>query len=352
MKRNDPIRLRPSGLIAAFAAAGLLVAAAPAPCARAQPLEIRYASILPRGVGQDFVLTKLEQDWRKATGGAVILHRSPGGQKEGEAGIVRKLRSGNYQAALVSVIGLSEIEPAVAALQKIPLAFQTWTEVDYVREKLRGQFEDRLAARGFMVLFWGDAGWVNLFSVRQATTPAELKRMKLFAWSGDEPQIAAMKSLGYQPIALETDYVLSSLASGMIDAAPLPPTFALGMQIPTVATYLLELNWAPIVGAFIVRRDAWEEVPAELQAKLRPLCASAGTEIRAEGRRFHDDAISTLRKNPKMHVVPLTPEEKTEWQAFARQLGPKIRGTMVPADIYDQVQQLLQDYHSSQPAAN
>jgi TRAP-type transport system periplasmic protein len=342
------MQLGPFGLRPACAAIWLLIATAAA-CVRAQPIEIRYATIMPRGSGQDFVLTKLEQDWRQASGGSVILHRSPGGPKEGEAGIVRKLRSDNYQAAIVSVIGLSEIEPAVAALQKMPLAFQTWAEVDYVREKLRGQFEDRLAAQGFIVLFWGDSGWVNFFSVRKATTPAEYKKMKLFAWSGDEPQIAAMKSLGYQPIALETDYVLSSLASGMIDAAPLPPTFALGMQIPTVATYLLDLNWVPLVGAGIIRRDAWEKIPAELRAKLRPLCLSAGTEIRAEGRRFHDDAMSTLRKNPKMHVLALTPEEKTEWQAFARQLGPKVRGTMVPADIYDQVQELLQTYHSSQP---
>jgi TRAP-type C4-dicarboxylate transport system substrate-binding protein len=348
MKTNNSIQFRPFGLFPALTAAGLLLGVATAPGARAQPVEIRYATILPRGVGQDYVLTKLEQDWRTATGGAIILHRSPGGQKEGEAGIVRKLRSGNYQAAMVSVIGLSEIEPAVAALQKMPLAFQTWEEVDYVREKIRGPLEDRLAAQGFVVLFWADSGWVNFFSVREAETPSEFRKLKLFAWSGDEPQIAVMKSLGYQPIPLETDYVLSSLASGMIDAAPLPPTFALGMQIPTVATHLLELNWVPIVGAGIIRRDAWDKIPADLKAKLRPLCESAGADLRAEGRRFHNDALRTLRKNAKMHVHALTPEQAAEWQALARQLGPKVRGTMVPADIYDQVQQLLQDYHSSQ----
>ena len=340
-------RLRLSSLFPAFTAATLLIAAAMAPGARAQPVEIKYATILPRGVGQDYILTQLEQDWRKTTGGTVILHRSPGGPKEGEAGIVRKLRSNNYQAALVSVIGLSEVEPAVAALQKIPLAFQTWAEVDYVREKLRGQLEDRLAAQGFIVLFWADSGWGNFFSTREAETPAEFRKMKLFAWSGDEPQIAVMKSLGYQPIPLETDYVLSSLASGMIDAAPLPPTFALGMQIPTVATHMLELNWVPIVGACIVRRDAWEKIPAELQAKLRPLCESAGAAARAEGRRFHDNAISTLQKSPKMHVHTLTPEQRAEWQTLALQLGPKVRGAMVPADIYDEVQRLLKEYHSN-----
>ncbi len=318
---------------------------------QAQPVETKYATILPRGVGQDFVLTKLEQDWREAAGGAVILHRSPGGQKEGESGIVRKLRSDNYQAALLSVNGLSEIEPAVVALEKMPLAFQNWAEVDFVREKIRGKLEDRLAAQGFIVLFWADSGWVNFFSVREAETPSDYRKLRLFVWSGDEPQVAVMKSLGYQPIPLETDYVLSSLASGMIEAAPLPPTFALGIQVPTVATHMLELNWVPIVGAFIIRRDAWDRIPPGLQAKLRPLCENAGTELRAEGRRFHNDAVATLRKSPRMHVHTLTPGQRAEWQAFARELGPKVRGTMVPAPIYDEVQQLLAGYHAAHPAA-
>jgi TRAP-type C4-dicarboxylate transport system substrate-binding protein len=322
-----------------------------APLAQAQPVEVRYATILPRGIGQDFVLVKLEQDWRQATAGTIILRRSPGGQKEGEAGIVRKLRSGNYQAALLSVIGLSEIEPDVAVLQKMPLVFRDWAEVDYVREKIRGRLEERLLAQGFVVLFWADSGWVNFFSTREAETPAEYRKMRLFVWAGDEPQIKVMKSLGYQPIALETDYVFSSLASGMIDAAPLAPTFAMGVQIPTVATHVLDLNWTPIVGAAIIRKDVWEKIPSDLRARLQPLCEAAGAAARAEGRRFHEDAMNTLRKGPKTCVHTLTPAQRVEWQELASALGPQVRGELVPAAIYDEVQQLLREYRACKLAA-
>ena len=331
--------------------AGWSLALTPAPAAPAQPVEVRYATILPKGIGQDFVLTKLEQDWRQATGGTIILRRSPGGPKEGEAGIVRKLRSGNYQAAMVSVIGLSEIEPDVAALQKMPLVFRDWAEVDYVREKIRGRLEERLLAQGFVVLFWGDSGWVNFFSTREAETPAEYRKMRLFAWAGDESQINVMKSLGYQPVALETDYVISSLASGMIEAAPLAPTFAIAVQIPTVATHVLDLNWAPIVGAAIIRKDVWEKIPSDVRARLQPLCDAAGAAARAEGRRFHEDAMNTLRKGAKTHVHSLSAEQRAAWEDFARELWPKVRGAMVPAPIFDEVQRLLQEYRANKPAA-
>jgi TRAP-type C4-dicarboxylate transport system substrate-binding protein len=316
--------------------------------AQSQPLDIKLATILPRGLGQDAVLKKLEQDWSKASGGTVLLRKAPGAQKDGEAGIVRKLHSGNYQAALLSATGLSEIEPDAAALQMMPLVFQNWEEVDFVREKIGARLEEKLQTKGFVLLFWADMGWVNFFSARKATTPSEFKRMKMFAWAGDNKQVEIMKSLGYQPIALETDNVHSSFATGMIEAAPIPPAFALGMQIPTVASHVLEVNWAPIVGAAIVRKDIWDKIPPGLQKKLRAQCDTAGFDIRAEGRRFHDDALKTLSKGPKTEVHIPRPEERREWQKLALELGPKIRGQLVPAPMYDEVQRLLKEFRAAQ----
>ncbi|PWU15371.1 MAG: C4-dicarboxylate ABC transporter substrate-binding protein [Verrucomicrobia bacterium] len=314
----------------------------------AEPLQIDLATILPRGLGQDFVLRKLEQDWGKASGGQVILRHSPGARRDGESGIVKKLRSRNYQAAVLSATGLSDIEPDVAALQNMPLVFQSWDEVDFVREKIRGELEDKLKAKGYVTLFWADTGWVNFFSVRKASTPAEFKRMKLFTWAGDSRQVEIMKSLGYHPIALETEDIYSSFASGMIEAAPLTPTFALGLRIPTEtkASHVLDINWAPIVGAGIVRKDTWDKIPADLQPKLLALSVAAGAELRAEGRKFNADAMKTLAKGPKTEVIEPIPEEKAQWQELAKDLGPKVKGNIVPAAIYDEVQSLLTQYRA------
>ena len=165
----------------------------------------------------------------------------------------------------------------------------------------------------------------------------------MFAWAGNAEQVAIMKSLGYRPVALETDNIHSSFATGMIQCAPLAPVFAMGVQIPTVATYVLDVNWCPIVGAGIIRSDVWDRIPPDTQAKLQVLCDQAGAELRAEGRRFHDEALVTLRKGPKTHVHTPTPEESAQWEAFGVELGPKIRGRIVPDQIYDRVQQLLQE---------
>lgn len=111
-----------------------------------EPVEVKLATILPDKVSQDFILIKLGQDWRKASGGTVELRKAPGGRKDGEAGIVKKLKSGNYQAALLSAVGLCEIEKDVAALQMMPLVFRDWDEIDFVRERIRARLEDLFPA--------------------------------------------------------------------------------------------------------------------------------------------------------------------------------------------------------------
>ncbi len=307
---------------------------------------IRLGTILPRDIGPDLVLSRLAQDWKTATGGTVQLRRAPAGQSDGEAGIVKKLRSGNYQAGLLSVTGLVEIEPDVAALQFMPLVFRDWAEVDYVRDHIRGELEARLAAKGFIVLCWADGGWVRFFSRSAGFTPDDFRRMRVFTWAGDSRQLALMNQMRFQPVALETDNIHQAFASGMIDAAPLPPAFALGGQIHTVAGHVLAVNWCPIVGAVVIRRDAWEAIPADTRAKLQPLCETAGAALRAEGRRFDEQAMQTLSHGPRTAVHLPSTEQQAAWQALSSELSPLVRGTLVPGSIFDEVQRLLAEHRA------
>jgi TRAP-type C4-dicarboxylate transport system substrate-binding protein len=155
-----------------------------------------------------------------------------------------------------------------------------------------------------------------------------------------------MKAIGYQPIALETDHLHTSLAAGMIDAAPVTPIFALGAQVHTVAPHMLELNWVPIVGAIIVRSEVWASIPAPVRAKLQALHEEAGRQLRDEGRRFHDEAVKTLRRGPKTQVHSPSPAQRLEWQKLAEELGPQVRDRIVPAATYDRVQALLAEYRA------
>ena len=103
-------------------------------------------------------LVEMGQKWRDMSAGSVKLTIYPDGTQGGEADMVRMMRAGILTAGMFTVVGLSEIDPSVGGLSFLPLTFRTWEEYDYVVEKLSPRLEKLLSDKGFIVLFWGDAG--------------------------------------------------------------------------------------------------------------------------------------------------------------------------------------------------
>ena len=130
-------------------------------------LNIRLSTLAPRGTSYHNHLLTMGEKWRDVSKGAVRLVVYPGGAQGGEADMVGLMQTGNLDAGLLTGVGLSEIEPAVTALQSMPMSFRTLEEVDYVGEKLRPQLEQRLLAKGYIVLFWTDSGWVRSLPARE-----------------------------------------------------------------------------------------------------------------------------------------------------------------------------------------
>jgi TRAP-type transport system periplasmic protein len=247
---------------------------------------------------------------------------------------------------VLTAVGLSEIDRSVSSLQLMPMMFRDWAEVDHVREKIRPELESRLRAKGFEVLFWGDAGWVRYFSKAPGALAEDYKPMKLFMLSGVPRQTEIMRELGYQPVSLETEQILPGLTTGMIDVVPVPPFLANALQLNRQAKYMHDLNWVPIVGAAIVRRDVWEKIAPELRVQLAEIAATAAGKIRAQTRAEDDDAIVAMKKNGLI-VQEVTPEIRASWQALAERAWPMIRGPIVPAEIFDQVQAALAEYRAA-----
>jgi TRAP-type C4-dicarboxylate transport system substrate-binding protein len=288
----------------------------------------------------------MAEAWRQAPGGGVRLVVYPDGTQGGEADMVRLMRVGSLQAGLLTAVGLSDIEPAVGGLQNVPLLFRNLEEYEYVSDKLKPSLEKRLGDKGFVVLIWGDAGWVRYFSKEPLVTPEDLKRMKIFVWAGNPDQVAIMRRAGYTPVPLETSDILPGFQTGLINTACVAPIFALASQLDLRAPHMLNLNWAPLVGACVVKKEAWEKIPAASREVLLAAATKAGKEIRANSRKENADAVVAMQKRG-LKVQDLTPEQVEQWRKEVEKTYPEIRGRLVPADIFDEVQRYLQEYRSA-----
>jgi len=290
-------------------------------------------------------LMELGEAWRTAQGGNGKYLVYPDGSQGGETDMVRRMRIGQLQGGLLSVVGLREIEPSIAALQNMPMMFKSWEEVDYVREKMRPAMEKKFLEKGFVVLAWGDAGWVRFFSKTPAFAPNDFKGMKFFAWGAEADQQEIMKNLGYTPVPLETADILPAIQTGMINAVPSTPYFALATQIYTTANNMLDMNWSPIVGALIITKKAWDELTPEGQVIVREAGAKAGIQLRAKARQEVDEAVEAMKKRG-LTVNKPNAEQMKEWNALADGLYPRIRGKLVPVEQFDEVVALLKAFRA------
>jgi TRAP-type transport system periplasmic protein len=307
--------------------------------------QLRIGTLVPKNSLYHRQLMEIGEVWRTAMGGTARYQVYPDGSQGGEAEMARRMRIGQLQGALMSVVGLREIEPSITALQNLPLLFRNWEEVDHVREKMRPAMEKRFLDKGFVVLAWGDAGWVRFFSKEPAFRPDDYKRMKFFAWGSEPEQQDIMKSLGYTPVPLETSDILPSIQTGMINVVPSTPYFALAGQIFSSAPNMLEINWAPVVGALVVTRKAWDDMTPAAQAAVRAASDLAGAQIRVKARQEVNEAVDAMKKRGLVVNQP-SPEQMREWNTLAEQLYPRIRGTMVPAETFDEVFSLLRAYRA------
>ena len=327
--------------------AALLLAGVLATSALAADKQLRIGTLATKNSLYHRQLMELGEAWRTAQGGNAKYLVYPDGSQGGETDMVRRMRIGQLQGGLLSVVGLREIEPSIAALQNMPLMFKSWEEVDYVREKMRPAMEKKFLDKGFVVLAWGDAGWVRFFSKEPAVRPDDFKKMKFFAWGSEIEQQEIMKRLGYTPVPLETGDILPAIQTGMINAVPSTPYFALATQIYTTASNMLELNWAPIVGALIITKKAWDDLTPEGQAAVREAGAKAGVQLRAKARQEVDDAVEAMKKRG-LKVNKPNAEQMQEWNTLADNLYPRVRGKMVPADTFDEVVGHLKAFRAGQ----
>jgi len=307
-------------------------------------------TLAPEGTTYHRTLLELRESWRKAPGGGVNMKIYAGGKLGGESKMVSQMRLGALDAAMLTAAGLAEIEKGVTGLQTAPMIFRSLEEVDLIGAKLQPSLEKRMEKAGFVVLFWSDTGWVRFFSKQPMRTPEDLKKFKFFVWAGDAELVQLWKSAGYQPVTLETADIVPMLDTGLINCVPAPPFAALATQIFDRAPHMLELNWAPLTGALVIRKAVWDKLPAEAKPVLLKTAVEAGKANKAQGRAESDKSVEAM-KSKGLTVHPVSPELEAQWRTAAEVFYPKLKGQFVPAEIFDEVQSLLKEHRASPAAA-
>jgi TRAP-type transport system periplasmic protein len=314
-----------SPLIAAFTA-GILLAASGV---RADVV-IKMATIAPENSIWTRSLREMGDAWKRRTNGRVTLRLFPG-TTGSEEKMLRDLRiSKTLGAAQLSAIEMGTLDDGFNVFS-LPMFFESYEEVDGVLATIGPVLEHRVEARGLKVLSWGYAGWVHVFSRTPVRSPGDLKRLKLFTSTGDDRMATWYRDNGFSPVPVDASQMLASLTTGMIDAVPMTPLSAQLFMWYEHAPYMLDIGFAPLLGATVMRLDTWNQLSPDDQAVILDEARKAGARLRAEVPRLDTEAVARMRERKLI----VTAGDQTEWRRAATDLGPVMRDRLVPSDIYD-----------------
>jgi TRAP-type C4-dicarboxylate transport system substrate-binding protein len=272
----------------------------------------------------------MAQRWEQVSNGQVKLRIYAGGTQGSEGDMVRKMGIGQLQAAAITSVGMHDVVPEPQALS-VPFLYDDEQQVECALDKLRPQLEEALARRGLVALQWTRIGAIDLFCTKPVTSPASAKDAKIWAWEGDPKSVDAYRAAGFHPVVLSSADWVPSLQTGMIDCVPSVPLYVLTARVFERAKYMLDLPWSYMVGATLVRKDAWDKVPAELRPKLLAIAAELGNKVDAEVKRLNDDAVTAMQRQG-LTVVKGDP---TPWRAAMERSWPIVRGGVVPVEFFD-----------------
>lgn len=303
--------------------------------------EIKLASVAPEASPWGSALNQLAVDWRRISNGRIrvrVYHNAIAGE---EGDILRKMRIGQLQAAVLTSSGLKQVVPEVFSVS-VPFLISSEEELSYVMERITPELNAKFERDRFHVLAWSRAGWVHFFSKEPVTYPEDLKELRIAADPNDQELRQAFRIMGYRPIPMPQPELLTSLNSGLVDAFYTSPLVAAGFQWFGVAPHMLDLKVAPFLGAILITDSAWRRIPTSFKEDLLSSAQDAADKIEEDVRGLEEEALRTMTRFG-LEIQEVTPEIEAAWERDVERYSEAM------LDVFDsemtaRIQQLLSQF--------
>lgn len=280
-----------------------------------QAKTFKIATISPDGLAWMTKLRAGAEEIEKRTDGRVRFKIYPGGVQGDDFTVLRKMRIGQLHGGAVSSSSLTRFYPDLQ-VYGLPLVFNDFDEVDYVRERMDQRIIDGLWKNGIKSFALTETGFAYLQTDTPVTSLAELQKKDTWVPSGDPISADLIKSFGISPIPLYITDVLAGLQTGLVDAVTVPPLVALALQWHNHVNYMIDMPLLYTYSMLMLDRKAFESISAADQAVVTQVMNRVFQDIDANNRKDNRNAFDAL-VNQGIKLTDPSEAEVRRWKAKA-----------------------------------
>lgn len=310
----------------------------------------KIATLSPEGSFWMETMREAADTVSKKTGERVKFRFYPGGVMGNDAAVLRKIRIGQLQGAAFSGGALAQRSPDTQ-IYNLPLLFNSYDEVDYVRRKMDSVIEKDFAKKGFVTFGLAEGGFAYIMSKQRISSTEDLAKNKVWAPADDPAAQSAAETFGFTPTPLAIGDVLTGLQTDLINTVTTSPVAAIALQWHTQISYITDLPLAYFYALMVVDKRAFNRLDKADQAIVDTAMRDAFAKIDKQNRKDNASAKEALQKQGVTIVTP-TKAELKEWHEKTRMASRLfVEKAGISQDILHQVQNLLDEYRSKQAHA-
>lgn len=271
---------------------------------------IKLATLAPEGSSWMKTFHALNKEVMEKTNSQVQFKIYGGGVMGDEIDVLRKMKIGQIQAAMLSSGTLALLYKEFDVLQ-VPFLFQKYEEVDFILTKMDSFFTKGLEDSGYILLGWSEGGFSYLMSsTGPVASVADLKKAKVWSWGGSPMAKAIFDEARVTGIPLSIPDVLVGLQTGLVDVVYAPPTVAISLQWFAKVKYVTDVPLTYVTGAVVMNRDVFKRLSPNAQNVLLDSSRRLLGQLKGVTRKENQDAIKVMTKQGVKLVTP--PKENVD----------------------------------------
>lgn len=299
--------------------------------------QLRIATLAPRQSGLGRAFQQLRKELKELPEGRVDLKMYDGGVAGDEETVVRKMRVGQLDGALLTSTGLGALVPQVLVLQA-PGLITSYPALDDVRDKLGPDLEKLFDKAGYELISWGDSGQIRIFSKHKIQHPSDLQNVRPWVWRGSPTMRAFIEAAGANGVTMGLPEVFSALQTGMVDTVISSSIGVLAFQWHTKLKTMTKPGGGIVVGAYVIRKDRLAALPKAARDYIRQSAKDHAQEFREGGRRLDKEASEVLAG--RLKSINLWRNQHA-WEAVQREARDALAGRLYSKSLMTRVQEIV-----------
>ena len=304
----------------------------------------KVASLAPEGSVWTKTFRNFTREVEEKSGGEIGFKIYAGGVMGDDRAMYRKMRVGQLNGGGFTMTGISEVVPDFRVLGT-PFMFNSYDEVDRVKEKLLPRFKKEFDKKGMVLMAMSEVGFIYTMSTNSISTLAELKKSKAWAPEGDPISRVLLETVGVTPIPLSIPDVLTSLQTGLINTTFNSFYGSIVLQWFTKISYITDIPFVYAYGAFVLDKKTFSKLPAPHAAMMKKEAQIHFKKLLIDTRKSNEEALQVLIDNGISLVKP-TPMTKEELQNNYREMtAKKLINDAFSKSIYKEAVEHLDNYH-------